>query len=366
MNLFPDLQKKYTKEHLSAREAQRLAEFIAFGPVVFQTARIMVDRGILEMIRNADNGLTIEEVSQQAGISNYAAKCLLEASLCIGIVLIDPETDRFRISKTGWFLLNDPATRVNIDFNHDVNYLGWFKLEESLINGKPEGLKVHGDWPTVYEGLSSLPKRVQDSWFGFDHFYSDNSFDQALEIVFKNKPSSLLDVGGNTGRWALRCVNYDKDVKVTILDLPQQIGLMKDNVKDKEGAERIDGLGVNLLDEKSEMPKDKVFNAIWMSQFLDCFSGEQIVNILKKASKVMDKDSRLYIMETLWDRQRFEPAALCLTLTSLYFTAIANGNSKMYHSEDMERFVKESGLEIEEIHDFLGQGHSILVCKLKQ
>lgn len=365
MNLFPELKKKYTKESLSAREAQRLAEFIAFGPVIFQTARIMSKWGILEMLRNSDAGLTITEVAKRADISEYAAKCLLEASLCIGIVLVDDKTDRFRLSKTGWFLINDPATKVNIDFNHDVNYLGWFNLEESLREGKPEGLKSLGDWPTVYEGLSSLPEQIQKSWFGFDHFYSDNSFDQALEIVFGRKPRTLLDVGGNTGRWALRCVDFDKDVKVTILDLPQQIGMMKDNVKGHAGAERIDGLGVNLLEPESEMPADRTFDAVWMSQFLDCFSEEQIISILRKATKVMNGDSRLYIMETLWDRQRFEPAALCLTLTSLYFTAIANGNSKMYHSEDMARLIGESGLEIETIHDYLGQGHSVIVCKLK-
>jgi ubiquinone/menaquinone biosynthesis C-methylase UbiE len=222
-----------------------------------------------------------------------------------------------------------------------------------------------GNWPTIYEGLSSLPQHIQKSWFDFDHFYSDNSFEQALEIVFTNKPKTLLDVGGNTGRWALRCVDYDAEVKVTILDLPQQIKMMQENVKGHPGADRIDGLGVNLLDESTEMPSDKKFEAIWMSQFLDCFSEEQIVSILRRATKVMDKNSRLYIMETLWDRQRYEPASLCLTLTSLYFTAIANGNSKMYHSEDMLRLVNQAGLNTETIHDYLGQGHSIIVCKLK-
>ncbi|MDE5628687.1 MAG: class I SAM-dependent methyltransferase [Muribaculaceae bacterium] len=365
MNLFPELKKKYTKDSLSAREAQRMAEFIAFGPVIFQTARIMAKWGILDMLRNSDSGMTIAEVAEKASISVYAAKCLLEASLCIGIVLVNDNTDRFTLSKTGWFLINDPATKVNIDFNHDVNYLGWFNLEESLQQGKPIGLKTLGDWPTVYEGLSSLPKHIQDSWFGFDHFYSDNSFDTALKIVFADKPRTLLDVGGNTGRWALRCVEHDKDVNVTILDLPQQIGMMKENIKGHTGAERIEGLGVNLLDENSPLPTDKKFEAIWMSQFLDCFSEEQIVGILRRASKMMDNDSRLYIMETLWDRQKYEPAALCLTLTSLYFTAIANGNSKMYHSEDMERLIENAGLEIETIHDFIGQGHSIIVCKLK-
>ncbi len=365
MNLFPELREKYTKETMNAREAQRLAEFIAFGPAVFQTARIMLSTGIMDLLRDSENGLTINEVAEKANLSTYAAKCLLEASLSIGIVLVDPETDRFRISKTGWFLINDPATRVNINFNHDVNYLGWFDLENALKEGKPSGLKTLGDWPTVYEGLSSLPAHIQKSWFDFDHFYSDHSFDQALEIVFSNRPGTLLDVGGNTGRWALRCVAHDKDVKVTILDLPQQIGMMKSNIAGKEGEERIDGLGINLLDENSNMPEGRRFDAIWMSQFLDCFSENQIVSILRRAAKVMDEDSRLYIMETLWDRQRFETAALCLTLTSLYFTAIANGNSKMYHSEDMIRLIEEAGLKVEKIHDGLGQGHSIITCTLK-
>lgn len=363
MNLFPELKKKYTHDAISAREAQRAAEFIAFGPVIFQTARIMLRWGILDMLRHSDHGLTMDEVAERAAISPYAAKCLLEASLCIGIVLIDPDTDRFTLSKTGWFLLNDPATAVNVNFNHDVNYLGWFHLDEALKEGRPAGLRTLGDWPTVYEGLSSLPPHIQKSWFDFDHFYSDSSFDQALDIVFASRPRTLLDVGGNTGRWALRCVAHDPQVQVTILDLPQQIGMMREHTAGHPGADRIDGLGLNLLDEATQMPADRRFDAIWMSQFLDCFSEEQIVSILRRAAKVMDADSRLYIMETLWDRQRFEPAALCLTLTSLYFTAIANGNSKMYHSDDMERLIRQAGLTLETTHDHLGQGHSILVCR---
>lgn len=366
MKLSSSLRKKYTQEQLSAREAQRLAEFIAWGPVVFQASRLMLKWGILDLIRDSENGLTRGEIVNQTGLSDYAVKCLLEASLCIGTVLIDVETDRYSLSKTGWFLLNDPATRVNIDFNHDVNYEGWFKLEESLLNGKPEGLKHFGDWPTVYEGLSSLPEQVQKSWFGFDHFYSDSSFPEALKILFdEHHVKSLYDVGGNTGKWALQCVGYDSDVSVTVLDLPQQIEMMRANVAGKPGADRINGFGINLLDPNAQLPQREAgLDAIWMSQFLDCFSMEEIVGILKRSAKVMTDQTRIYIMETLWDRQRFEPAAFCLTMTSLYFTAIANGNSKMYNTEDLEQCIKSAGLEIEQIHDHLGQGHSIVVCKL--
>ena len=361
MNLFPNIEKAYTRDTLSAKEAQRQAQYIAFGPIVFQVSRLMLKFGILEALR--EKPLTEDEIAAVASISKYAAKVLLEASLSIGTVIINTADNRYSLTKTGWFLLTDPSTRVNMDFNHDVNYLGLFRLEESLKEGRPAGLEHFGSWPTLYEGLSSLPDHVQKSWFAFDHFYSDNSFVEALELIFSFKPSRIMDVGGNTGRFAQRAVEFNPDVKVTIVDLPQQIELMKKAVAGLKGTERIDARPMNLLNRENEFPKDVKADIIWMSQFLDCFSEEEIVSILSRAAKVMGKGSRLLIMETLWDRQKFEPASFCLTLTSLYFTAMANGNSKMYHSDDMIRLVNAAGLEVESIHDGQGWGHSILVCK---
>ncbi len=365
MNLFPDLDKTYTSEHLSARHAQRLAEFIAFGPIVFQVSRLMLKFGIMDLLHDSNEGMTLKEIAEKTKLSEYAVKVLLEASLTIGTVLVDKSSEHFTLSKTGWFLLNDPATRINIDFNQDVNYEGWFHLEEALREGRPAGLKHFGNWKTIYEGLAQLPEKVQKSWLAFDHFYSDEAFGLALQDVFSRPTRTLLDVGGNTGRWALRCVSYNKDVEVTIMDLPQQLEMMRRQVKGKEGAERISGYGIDLLSPESEFPEKK-FDAVWMSQFLDCFSENEISNILSKATKSMDAHSRLYIMETFWDRQKYETAAFCLTQISLYFTALANGNSKMYHSEAMQRLVEKAGLQIETIHDSLGQGHSLMICKLKQ
>lgn len=365
MNLFKSESDRYTEEQLSAREAQRQAEFIAWGPVIFQVSRLMVKLGILDLLRDSMDGLTIGELVEKTRLSEYALKILLEASLSAGTVLIDQDTDRYTISKTGWFLLNDPATRVNLDFNHDVNYRGMFHLEEALREGRPAGLRTLGDWPTIYEGLSELAPEVQKSWFGFDHFYSDHSFDEALRIVFGKHPKQLMDVGGNTGRFALRCVERDADVRVTIVDLPGQIGMMRQNVAGKPGAERIAGCAVNLLEADRELPVGD-WDAIWMSQFLDCFSEEQIYHILVRAARVMSPTTTLYIMETFWNRQRYEPASLCLTMTSVYFTAMANGNSKMYHSDDMVRQVERAGLKVVAVHDGIGQGHTILEVALSR
>lgn len=365
MKLTTQLEKIYSHEQQTALEAQRRAQEIAFGPVSFQVSRLMLKFGILEYLSQNRQGATQSEIASQAKISLYTAQVLLEASLSIGTLLI--KDNHYALSKAGWFLLNDKMVRANLDFNHDVNYLGLFNLEESLLKGRPEGLKVFGEWPTIYEGLSELPEQVQKSWFGFDHFYSDESFDAALKTVFdgEKEVKRLLDVGGNTGRWATRCVAYNPEVEVTIMDLPQQLEMMREQIKDVDGADRIKGYGCNLLDPGTAFPSP-AFDVIWMSQFLDCFSEKEITSICQRAAESMDEHSRLYIMETFWDRQKFETAAFCLTLTSPYFTALANGNSKMYHSDDMEKCINQAGLEVELITDLLGLGHSIMICTRKQ
>jgi len=359
MELSSPQKEIYAKERFSAAEAQRLAQEIAFGPVVFQVSRLMLRFGIFGMLSDAREGLTIEELTEKTGLSRYAVQVLLESSLTIGTVLL--RDGRFLLAKPGWFLLNDRMARVNMDFNHAVNYLGLFDLETALIKGEPEGLRVFGEWPTIYEALSSLPPEVQRSWFAFDHFYSDHSFEEALEIVFERHPRRLLDVGGNTGRWALKCVAFDPQVEVTVMDLAQQLGMMRRQTEGQPGAERIHGHAANLLDARVGFPRG--FDAIWMSQFLDCFSEENVISILSRAVEAMEPGSRLYIMETFWDRQKYETASYCLTQISLYFTAMANGNSKMYYSGDMERCVKAAGLEVERIYDGLGLGHSIMQCR---
>ena len=71
-------------------------------------------------------------------------------------------------------------------------------------------------------------------------------------------------------------------------------------------------------------------------------------------------------MENLWDKQKWETATYCLTMTSLYFTVIANGNSKMYHSEDLIRILEKAGYRISAMHtDIGGYGHTILECTVE-
>ncbi len=353
----------YSREKYAAADAKFEAQKIAFGPFVFQAAVAIRDLGILEEIEKAgQEGISSPEVARKLKLSEYGVKVLAEAGLGMGLLLLKDR--KFSLTKTGYFILRDAMTRANMDFVRDVNYLGFARLKEAVKSGKPEGLKVFGNWPTIYQALAELPEEVRKSWFAFDHFYSDSAFQEALPMIFKYKPSRLLDVGGNTGKWALQCVNYDADARVTIADLPGQLRMAEKNLSKEKNAGRVDYCAVDLLNPSSKLPEG--YDVIWMSQFLDCFSQEQIISILKRAKSAMKENGRLCILETYWDLQKYEAAAFCLQQTSLYFTCMANGNSQMYHSDDMKACLETAGLKIAEEINHLGISHTLFICEHKK
>jgi len=352
--------KFFNQDNKTALEAKGLAQWIAFGPVVFQVARVLRNTGVLRiLLEKGGEGLSQDEIREQLDLPVYGLRILLESALGIGLVVFNE--NRYRITKTGTYIHNDPLTNVNMNFIHDVCYKGLFALDESIENGKPEGLKVFGEWNTIYEGLSSLPPQVQKSWFAFDHFFSDLAFPSALSKVYSGGIKKILDIGGNTGKWAIASARFAKDIEITIMDLPGQLDVAREKVNQAGLSDRIHFYPANLLDENTVFPKG--FDAIWMSQFLDCFSENEIISILKRCYDSVSEDQYVLILEAFWDEQRFEAAAFCLQQTSVYFAAMANGNSQMYHSEVFIRCIEESGFVVEEKINDIGLSHTLLKCK---
>jgi len=255
----------YGSDKKRAVQAKFDAQKIAFGPIMFQAALALRNLGILQLVKDSEEGITMEEVAERLHLPLYGVKVLLEAGLSLELVW--SENGRFRITKTGWFILCDELTRVNMDFTQDVNYLGMFSLTESVKTGKPTGLKVFGDWPTVYEGLSQLPAQVQKSWFSFDHFYSDYAFPEIMPVVFRDNPGHILDVGGNTGKFAMQCAAFNKETRITILDLPGQLAKAALNIRTAGFEDRIDLFPINLLDHSNPFPKNP--DIIWYFKIKD-------------------------------------------------------------------------------------------------
>ena len=74
MHLSEALRKKYFEDRLTAREAQRLAEFIAWGPAIFQAARLLVKFCIRDIMPESNGGLPTAEGTEKATLTNSGDK----------------------------------------------------------------------------------------------------------------------------------------------------------------------------------------------------------------------------------------------------------------------------------------------------
>lgn len=352
---------------ITAKEALKTAGLISVAPFVFQAVKSMKDLGIMATLADLSGGASLakNELVQLTKADDYTVSVLLDLAEAAEIVLKN-ENNTYNLSKIGMYLADDPMTTVNFDFTADVCYRGLEDLTKSLKNHKPEGLKVFtAKEQTIYPILSQLPEPARTSWFAFDHFYSDRVFEQALAYLFAPerdfKIEHICDIGGNTGRFALTACKAIPNLKVTIADLPEQCALALEAVMQAGLVERISTWPLDILAPGTKLPTTP--DLFWMSQFLDCFSRDQVVFILRRVQEAMRPGAMLVINEIFGDRQRNDTAKLIVEANSLYFTALANGVSRFYHADEFLELAALAGLKPCGELNGLGMGHSLLLFK---
>jgi len=356
------MKARVADRQTDSESARYEAQKLAFAPLMFQASLVLRDSGLLARAYGAGaSGVTAEALARETEIPLYAVKLLLEAGYASGLLAYDEP--RFTITKTGVYWEKDSLTRVNADFTHHVCYKAAFHLGTALRDGVPAGLAELGPFATVYEGLSRLAPEVQKAWFAFDHYYSDGVFDQCLETLFAKPIRTMVDIGGNTGRFSEECFARDPNVKITLVDLPGQVAMARERLASLVDAGRLGTHACDIRSASTTLPKGA--DVYWMSQFLDCFPESDISAILGHVRTAMRPDSRVFILETYWNEQRYDAARFCVIATSLYFACVANGTSRMYHSADMKRLVEGAGLTVvTEQHD-IGLSHSLFELKLR-
>jgi ubiquinone/menaquinone biosynthesis C-methylase UbiE len=346
-------QSSSTGSATQRMRAWRDANRLAFAPLLFHSVCVARDKGVLREVERAGHrGLTAADCAATLKVTQYVATLLLDGCAASGAV--NEQRGRYRITRLGWLVEHDPMTRANMDFSRDICDRAAVHLEAALDGGTPSGLHELVEAPTVYEGLTRLEPKALTSWLAFDHYYSDLVFAPALERVAQSKPRRLLDVGGNTGKFALLAA---KHAQVTIVDHPQQIGLALENAKKAGLDARVDGVAMNLLDHARPLPQG--YDVVWMSQFLCCFSLADVEHLLRRAKAALAPGGRVWINETFIDRQPNDVARDAVMATSLYFNVVANGQSCMYRFTDFAPLFERVGLQVEQQHA-LGTYHTLL------
>ncbi len=404
--------RRERKNKTSKVEVLTEAQKIAFAPMTFQTLAALIDFNILQAV--SETPMTREQVMEKCNLPKYTVFTLFDVALCAGILQKD-EDGLYSATPLGEAFLLDPMTKANFNFVKDVCYLGAHELKESFEKNAPVGLqKHHINSKTIYEVLPQLPEQMLKSWYEFDHYYSDDCFGEVLKIMFNPKPAKVFDIGGNTGKFERACLDFDSECEVNMIDLPPNIEVARadfgkcgveytqctsEHVPCKSSTEcdlrkqietecknfelpiiqdtdfdghavaldRLKFHALDILKEENNLPDmtgtDGASTIVLMSQFLDCFSEEQILRILNKVGERINEHTRVYILEPFIDNQFFAGAAYALSHISLYFTCMANGCSKMYNEADMKDIIKNSNLKVSKAYYNIGKyDYTLLEC----
>lgn len=328
--------------------------------MLFQAVCVLVEEGVLEALESFKDGATVKELSAKTSFSEYALGVLLDMAASGRIVTVSDD-GRYAVTRVGYFLVHDKMTRTNLRFFNDVCYKGMASLSKALHEGRPAGLsEFNGQWETIYPHLRELPDKARNSWFAWDHLYSDTAFEGAVNaIASKFNPGLVYDIGGNTGKFAIKCCSMMKDVRVRIIDLPEQVETAEENIRKAGLSDRVSFMAADVLKDPKLPGAADIW---WMSQFLDCFSPDGIKAILANIRSSMKDGARVCILEPLPDRQKFEASSYVINAGSLYFTAMANGCSRFYRYEVLAAMIEGCGFKVDETVDGLGISNSLIIC----
>src|SRR5690606_22832543 len=148
------------------------------------------------------------------------------------------------------------------------------------------------------------------------------------------------------------------EVHVGVADICMDVEQAEPGVAAAVRAGRVTLHPINVLDVASALPEGN--DTIWMRPLLPCFSQAQMTARMDKCYAVLPPDVHIYLMETFWDRQRFEAAAAALQMTSLYFMNVATGISRMWSSEELIRMIEAAGFSITAQKNSIGRGHTLI------
>ena len=331
------------------------AQKLVFAPMAFQALAALLDFGIMEFL---DKSPTAEkDIMDSLNLDEYTVRTLLQIGLLNN--LIEKSDNIYSLTQMGKVFLYDDMTKANFNYVKDVCYLGVSELTNSFKTHKPAGLhKFVGNYPTIYPAITVLPEKMKQHWYGFDHYYSDNCFEEVYKIITE-KYNIIYDIGGNTGRFEKVCLKHNENIDITMFDLDENIQSVKDDAELKN----CKFISIDVMAEKPKYPEMKN-SAVFMSQFLDCFAKKDIKKILVDLKNVIDNDSAIYILEPYTDKQKFEAAEYTLCHASLYFTCMANGVSKFYTFNEMKEIIEDAGLYIANCMEDIGSyNYTLLECR---
>lgn len=287
-----------------------------------------IENGVFTKIAQIGQEATCGKIAKAANTSERGMRLLLDACVAIGI-----------LSKNGDVYENTPAGAVAlvenskmdlskaIRYNRDV-YHAWGKLTEFVRTGKPvESPEIHlGDDPErTRRFVLSMRGRALAIGRG------------VIPMLDLSGCSTLLDLAGGPGTYAVLIAQANPQIKCVTVDLPAVSAVAAECVAATDVADRVQ---CRPGDYHSDIYPAEAFDAVTIFGALHQESPNMIVDILRRAHAALKPQGKLFIMDMMTDATHTEPPFSALFAVNM---ALTTENGWVFSDSELKGWMTEAG-----------------------
>ena len=316
-----DFQRKANNFFISRffvkSDGKKIYDLIS-GFIYSQTLLAFVELGLFEKL--LVNDCTISQLSEDLNLSKERVNLLCKSGVAIGI--LENVGNSYILTRIGAAIVGVPGLQKMIS-HHKIFYQDLFDPVK-LLKGDFE-TKMSKFWPYVLNNFQSEKEKKEN--FEISKIYSDLMAssqilvaEETLGIVSFHKSKHLLDIGGGTGTFLGKVKESYPGLKVSLFDLKNVVGQIKEEEKKKKSINEI--IPGNFLED--EIPQ--VADTISLVRVLYDHDDHIAEKILRNVYKALPNNGSLIISEPMSGGKKPTKAGDCYF--GFYTLAMSTGRPR--------------------------------------
>lgn len=280
-------------EHYKLGEKDCLEYFLDdFLKVQFITE---LNRMKLTDILGSNKAQTIEEINSYLKIDEFGLKTFLEILSSFDVIEI----------KDGRYCLTDSFQKATSDREYFKARLNYSRLVFSDISNNLGKMITTGNllsegimgsfWKYPDNVASSDEKKIKNTerWVKFMSALTKQDSDSCIDNYDFSQHKNILELGGNSGEFAIHICKRYKDTHIEIIDLPDVAKIGEENVRKKGYAQNISFMPGDFFTGRFPEKKD----LIMLKSVLVDWEFGKVKTLLEKCYESLDFGGKILICE---------------------------------------------------------------------
>jgi len=309
------------------RDIEYLNE-ISYGYWKAQVLFVAVEMGIFTLIKGV--GKSDKVVARKIGTDHRATEMFLNALVSLGLLRKVKEVYK-NTAMSSRYLVKDRPLYQGDRIRHFHNMWDyWTRLGVAIKTGKPTAFD---------DAEKEVDEQRLRVFIKAMHNIGTIQAEEVCRKLHLKKYSSLLDLAGGQGTYAVRFVEKNPEMRAVVFDLPDVIKIAKEHIKKS-------GMGGKVTTKAGDCLKvsfgKELYYFVFVSNLLHIYEPDENRKILKKCWDSLIENGIVVIQEFVLNRAKTQP--IFGTLFSLNMLMGTHKGSS-YSEVEMKEWLRDAGFK---------------------